>query len=154
MAYNKETAKKWRERNKELLSRRNKEYREKNHEHYLARKVKYRELNREKVADYDRIYRQTHKKERVKWASAYHKARRASEGSHTEQEWQELKEKYHNRCVCCLKQEPEVKLTRDHVIPFRQSGTSYIVNIQPLCASCNSRKKTSTTDFRFSFQRK
>lgn len=152
MAYNKEVAKRWRERNKELLAQRNKEYRKKNREMDLARKVRYRELNREKVAIYDRAYRQSHKEERTKWTTEYQSLRRMAIGSHTEEEWEELKAKYNYQCLSCRKFHPEIKLSKDHVIPFRQSGTNYISNIQPLCVNCNSKKKTKSTDFRLNFQ--
>lgn len=62
-------------------------------------------------------------------------------GSHTAKEWEELKVKYSNTCLACKKQEPLIKLTKDHVIPIKLGGTNDIKNIQPLCASCNSSKK-------------
>ncbi|TMC25143.1 MAG: HNH endonuclease, partial [Chloroflexi bacterium] len=69
-------------------------------------------------------------------------------GSYTKQEWQELCIKYSYRCLCCGKQEPEIKLVADHVIPVTQMGTSNIDNIQPLCGSCNSKKHNKFIDYR------
>ncbi len=68
----------------------------------------------------------------------------------TTQEWTDLKAFYHHRCLCCGKQEPEIKLTPDHVIPLSKGGTNAITNIQPLCLSCNLKKATQSTDFRSS----
>ncbi|MDJ1154491.1 HNH endonuclease [Macrococcus caseolyticus] len=62
---------------------------------------------------------------------------RGAEGSHTKKEWDELKEKFENKCAFC---KGEKKLTKDHIIPLSKGGTDYIYNIQPLCRNCNSQK--------------
>lgn len=62
-------------------------------------------------------------------------------GSHTTTEWNELCAKYDYVCLHCGRKEPEIKLTRDHIIPLSKGGTDNIDNIQPLCGPCNSSKK-------------
>ena len=70
-----------------------------------------------------------------------------SDGSHTTSEWIELKNLYNLTCPACGKNEPQIKLTEDHIIPLSKGGTDFIENIQPLCKSCNSSKNTKTIKF-------
>lgn len=60
--------------------------------------------------------------------------------THSFIEWEKLKEKYNFTCPCCLKKEPDIKLTVDHIIPLSLGGTDEIGNIQPLCKLCNFKK--------------
>lgn len=61
-------------------------------------------------------------------------------GSHTLEDWENLKAQYNWTCPCCKKSEPKIKLTEDHIVPLSQGGSDNIENIQPLCRSCNSKK--------------
>lgn len=74
---------------------------------------------------------------------------RLTPGAHSEAEWQALKARYGHRCLCCGRREPEVTLTRDHVIPLGLPGASdSIHNIQPLCGPCNAQKGRGVKDYR------
>lgn len=68
-------------------------------------------------------------------------------GFHSEGEWENLKAQYNWRCPSCGKQEPEIRLTRDHVRPLLLGGSNNIENIQPLCGSCNRKKHTQTIKY-------
>ena len=70
-----------------------------------------------------------------------------AEGSFTLGEWRLLKKQYGYTCPCCGKKEPEIKLTKDHIIPLAKGGSNYIENIQPLCGKCNSEKHTKIIRF-------
>ena len=63
-------------------------------------------------------------------------------GLHSIGEWETLKAQYNWTCPSCKKQEPEVRLTRDHIIAVSTGGSDNIENIQPLCNPCNARKST------------
>jgi 5-methylcytosine-specific restriction endonuclease McrA len=69
-------------------------------------------------------------------------------GCFTNEQWEAMKRHYDYRCLCCGRKEPETKLTPDHVIPLALGGGLGIDNIQPLCRSCNSKKRRNTTDYR------
>jgi 5-methylcytosine-specific restriction endonuclease McrA len=69
------------------------------------------------------------------------------EGKYTVEEWEALKKAYNFTCPACGEKEPEISLTADHIIPVKFQGSNTIDNIQPLCLSCNSSKKTKTTRY-------
>jgi 5-methylcytosine-specific restriction endonuclease McrA len=68
-------------------------------------------------------------------------------GFHSEEEWQNLKTKYNFICPCCKKSEPEIKLTRDHIVPLLFGGKNDLENLQPLCLKCNIKKHTKTIKY-------
>lgn len=148
------------------------------HEETLAYEREWREKNREKIRAYDREHylrnRERHnelirvdyhknpakKKAQIRayyqanpdQAAAKSNRRRAKEhaapGAHTVEEWKALKAQYDYTCLCCGRREPQIELTRDHVVPLDLGGSDDITNIQPLCRSCNGAKGARITDYR------
>lgn len=60
----------------------------------------------------------------------------------TKNDWDNIKAIFKNTCPSCGKQEPEIKLTMDHIIPINKYGDNSKENIQPLCKQCNTKKQT------------
>lgn len=60
-------------------------------------------------------------------------------------DWISLCTSYENRCLCCGEIKP---LAIDHIIPLSKGGTNTLDNLQPLCKSCNSKKRDKTIDYR------
>ncbi len=86
--------------------------------------------------------------EQISWQkNLWGKRKREADGNHTFGQWEELKAKYNWTCPACLKKEPEIKLTEDHIVPLSKGGSDNIENIQPLCGLCNSTKRTKTIKF-------
>ncbi len=59
-------------------------------------------------------------------------------------EWQNLQDRYGNRCAVCGRSIDEVKrFEPDHKIPRLRGGGDRIENLQPLCNECNNFKSTA-----------
>ncbi len=150
----------------------NNNYYQKNHKRRLEIAKNYRDKNRDKMNLAKRIKRQNLEfREKEKEYIRLNKDRynfyttrriahkKGASGSHTFEEWEDLKKKYEYICPICLKKEPIIKLTRDHIIPIsiwkyyikEHLEINYqcndIQNIQPLCLSCNSWKKIKVMRF-------
>jgi 5-methylcytosine-specific restriction endonuclease McrA len=160
--------------NKETLRQKDREYRNKNREEISQRRREHYQVNREKNMETSRQYREEYPETHRVWSqknrariksianlwrknnpdrvSGYNrttKARRMSvEGKITAREWNDLKARYNYTCLRCRQQEPEIKLTLDHVLPLVKGGKNVIENAQPLCLSCNCSKKDKHIDYR------
>lgn len=127
------SCKRWREAHKEEIVTANADYYLRNKERIKKRTAEYMKLHPD-------LYIAAHIK--------YITKKRGNGGSFTRQEWQDLKQHYDYKCLKCLKTEPEIKLTVDHILPVSKYGSSFISNIQPLCKGCNSSKLNKHIDYR------
>ena len=150
----------YREANPEKVKDTQRTYYERNREHrkqaQRVRNARQRATQGQRVRAYHRAYYRElklfeHTKLR-RWQRKHELLRRSrknqAEGSHTEAEWEALKDNYNYTCLRCSKCEPEITLTRDHIIPLSQGGSDWITNLQPLCPTCNSIKNDKTIDYR------
>lgn len=151
----KEHYRQWRVANREqLLLKKRLDY-QKNKNIYIKRAKEWQTTHREERNLSSREFRKKYPEKVKDWTDRwlvnnpgkrqeYRRARRNveynAEGSHTQKEWQILKEYCNFTCLSCKKKEPEIKLTEDHVVPLGKGGNDYIENIQPLCGPCNSHK--------------
>lgn len=94
----------------------------------------------------------------MKWGAYYRQSpktviyrighrRKASVGYFTQEQWKTLCEFADYKCMKCGK--GDCHLSPDHIQPASRGGSTYIINIQPLCVGCNSAKSNIyTTDYR------
>jgi 5-methylcytosine-specific restriction endonuclease McrA len=142
----------YREANREKVRADAKKRRDTNLEHHRAIGRKAYANNCEKRRAYNRAYRRAHPGVQSAQVRARRNRLYQAEGSHSEAEWEALKAQYNYTCLCCRQREPDITLTRDHVIPITKGGSDWISNIQPLCPICNSSKNNKSTDYRVNWQ--
>ncbi len=130
-----EYKKRWRRENAQMVALRSREHYERHKDEIVARSKKWAEDNPEKVglAKADK---------RRKRRAAKH----TSLGSFTAEEFEELCERYGNRCLACGR--TEIRLEADHIVTLTKGGSNDISNIQPLCGICNRRKFVAIVDYR------
>jgi len=135
-------------KNKDHENSQSKRYHANNREAIMLWQREYAENNRERI----RAIKSRWEKNNPNYMTAKNAKRRAvilgADGCYTAIEWQLLKEQYGHRCLMCGKNEDEITLTADHVIPLSKGGSNDISNLQPLCLSCNSKKGTKVIDLR------
>lgn len=144
----KEALRKYRETHRKEINTKARDRRVQRLEHYREIGRKSYERHAEERRRYSLEYYKLHPEKSVAATNRRRARKYASGSTHTEEEWQQLKAFYKFTCLRCGKQEPKIKLTRDHVIPLTQGGSDSIDNIQPLCAQCNSKKNYKHIDYR------
>ena len=143
-----EALRKYRKTHREEINAKTRERRQQDLEHYRQIGRKSRDKHAEERNAYQREYGKANRDKLTLYTNNRRARKLFAKGSHTDEEWQVLKAKYNFKCLCCGKQEPEIKLTRDHIRPLILGGSDSIDNIQPLCAKCNSKKSLRQIDYR------
>lgn len=139
----------WYEGNSEYQKKKSKKWRLSNLLHCLLRDRKYNEEHKEKKSEQHKKWKEANYDKVIQLNRNRRAREKNANGSYTAEEFRELCAKYDYRCLCCREKK---KLTADHVVSLDEGGTNYISNIQPLCGSCNSRKKNKTIDYRKAWQ--
>lgn len=137
-----------RRENPEKYEKSSRAYSIRNRDKLNAKSRLFRLNNPDKTRQLNRAYREKHPEKFTEIANRRRVRKLNAPGSHTIAEWEALKLYYNYTCLCCGRREPEIKLTRDHIIPLVKHGSDYIDNIQPLCRSCNSSKNVKIIDYR------
>lgn len=100
------------------------------------------ERNREHVREYGRKWAAAHR-DRIKAKnSRRYAASRGAEGKVTAEEWAAILFCHNGRCAHCGSSQ---RITIDHIVPVSKGGQHCPQNLQPLCLSCNARKKDRTS---------
>lgn len=118
---------------------------EENKKKEKTRLRKYALENKERVLALKRLWSSKNKDKIIGYAkSRADKIAKSNKGI-TQKEWTDLCNKYDNKCLCCGTKE---NITLDHVFPISLGGADSIINAQPLCGSCNSKKGVKYIDYR------
>jgi len=116
--------------------------RETNREAFLRKEARYRQENREAINAQHRAWSAANR-DKVQVQVRNRRARLAGAvGAFTKGEWEAVKMAQNFTCLHCARQEPDITLTIDHIVPVAKGGANSIENIQALCGPCNCRKGT------------
>lgn len=139
-----------RHRDRLLIDRRQgqQDYYARYRERIIPRVQRYRDTNGEAIRARSRAAYPAKRDLIYAWGHERRARLRGSGGKHTPAEWDAIKAAQGYRCLMCSRSEPDINLTRDHIVPICEGGTNDATNLQGLCKPCNARKGRKTLDLR------
>ena len=138
----------YRDTHKEQLKRSQRDYYVKNRERLLQQQREWKQNNSELVKEQKKLYHSS-MSGKAALTRGRHKRRTSIESVKndlTAEQWEEIKRSQSYKCAYCGK---EVPLHRDHIIPVTKGGGLTKENVQGLCQSCNSKKRTKIDSLGF-----
>lgn len=94
--------------------------------------------SRERTNKYRKLHPEITKATALHWAHKRRAWKLNVMATLTKKEWEEILAKYGNKCIRCNTTE---NISMDHIVPLSRGGIHTKENVQPLCRSCNSKKK-------------
>jgi 5-methylcytosine-specific restriction endonuclease McrA len=120
-------------------------WRENNPEEHRREQRLYYSRHKEKVKRRTKRLKQEHPERDAIYKGKRRTFKTLAGGYVTPEQWRYICRTFKFRCLGCSKKK---RLQIDHVVPVCKGGTSWPSNLQPLCATCNQKKQTKSTDFR------
>jgi 5-methylcytosine-specific restriction endonuclease McrA len=133
-------------RNRSKVKERHQNWARQNKDKVNKRARRWAENHPEKAKEVARSWVKRNPEKATAFYHKYRTERTKAGGTYTATEWKALVKRYGGKCLCCGRD--DVKLTADHVVPVSKGGTSNIDNLQPLCQTCNSKKRDKIIDYR------
>lgn len=140
VACDNEKSRKYKENNKEIVSRYLKAWGEKNKDKLRDNHRSWAANNKDRMRAYLSEYRNTNRAWVRAWNQKRRCALRAAEGSFTGEQILDKLSKQRDKCANCKKKLSSGKYHIDHVMPISKGGSNYISNIEILCVKCNLTK--------------
>lgn len=117
--------------------------------HYFETRNKWKEKNKDLIKKKQKEYYLSHKNESNARRTNERAKKKNIDGRIEVSDWIMMLELSNYTCMACEKSaDSDEQLSPDHVVSFFDGGLNYIGNIQPLCLYCQMKKGKRSLDFR------